>query len=138
MIDVKLLALMVPILLLYVPNSIDAAECQASLMAKDMEELTAFTFSISNECPDIYGFYLTPTNNDHITISKNPQGWSGGGDEHKFLILITRSDPVVSGNVSEEFVVNLIGPDSHELNWSIADENLMPVYWNKIVIESSD
>jgi hypothetical protein len=101
-----------------------------------MEELTVFTFSISNECPDIYGFYLIPTNNDHITVNENPQGWSGGGDEHKFLILITRSDPVLSGNISGEFVVNLVGPDSHELNWSIADENLMPVYWNKIVIES--
>ena len=134
----KLLALLVPFLLLYVPYNIDALECQASLTAKDMKELTVFTFSISNECPDIYGFYLTPTNNDHIMASNNPQGWSGGGDEHKFLILMTRSDPVNTGGVSGEFVVSLIGTDSHELNWSIADENLMPVYWNKIVIESSD
>jgi hypothetical protein len=103
-----------------------------------MKELTVFTFSISNGCPDVYGFYLTPTNNDHIMASNNPQGWSGGGDEHKFLILMTRSDPVNTGGVSGEFVVSLIGTDSHELNWSIADENLMPVYWNKIVIESSD
>ena len=134
----KLLTLLVPILLLYVPYNVDALECQASLTAKDMQELTVFTFSISNECPDIYGFYLTPTNNDHITVSNNPQGWSGGGDEHEFLILITRTDPVNSGNVSGEFVVSLIGSDSHELNWSIADENLMPVYWDRIVIESSD
>ena len=131
----KLLALLGPILLVYVPYNIDALECQASLTARDMEELTVFTFSISNECPDIYGFYLTPTNNDHITVSKNPQGWSGGGDEHEFLIFMTRTNPVLFGNVSEEFVVSLMGPDSHELNWSIADENLMPVYWNKIVIE---
>jgi hypothetical protein len=123
-------------LLLYVPYNVDAAKCQASLDAKDMEDLTVFTFNIGNECPDIYGFFLTPTNNDHIIASNNPQGWSGGGNEHKFLILITRSDPVLSGNVSEEFVVSLIGPDSHELNWSITDENLMPVYWNKIVIQS--
>ena len=138
MIDVKLLALLAPVLLLYVPYNVDAAECQASLTARDVEELTAFTFSISDECPDIYGFYLTPTNNDHIMASNNPHGWSGGGDEHKFVIWMTRTDPVLSGDVSGEFVVSLIGPDSHELNWSIADENLMPVYWNKIVIESSD
>ena len=137
MIDVKLLALLVPVLLSYVPYNIDAAECRADLAARNMEELTVFTFSISNECPDIYGFYLTPTNNDHIMVSSNPQGWSGGGDEHEFLILITHNDPVVSGDVSGEFVVSLIGPDSHELNWSIADENLMPVYWDKIVIENS-
>ncbi|MGH9921488.1 MAG: hypothetical protein ACRD38_01915 [Nitrososphaerales archaeon] len=134
----KLLALLVPLLLLYVPYNIDAFNCQASLTARDMEELTVFTFYISNECPDIYGFYLTPTNNDHITVSNNPPGWSGGGDEHKFIIWITRNDPVLSGSVSGEFVVSLIGPDSHELNWSIADENLMPVYWDKLVIESSD
>ena len=135
MIDVKLLALLIPLSLLYVPYNIDAAECQASLTARDMEELTVFAFNIGNECPDIYGFYLTPTNNDHITVNENPAGWSGGGDEHKFLILITRSDPVLSGSVSGEFIVNLVGPDSHELNWSVADENLMPVYWDKIVIE---
>ncbi|MFY3740064.1 MAG: hypothetical protein HMLIMOIP_000489 [Candidatus Nitrosomirales archaeon] len=122
-------------MLLYVPYNVDALECQASLAAMDMEELTVFAFSISDECPDIYGFYLTPTNNDHIMVSNNPQGWSGGGDEHEFVILITGSDPVHSGSVSGEFVVNLIGPDSHELNWSIADENLMPVYWDKIVIK---
>jgi hypothetical protein len=132
---VKLLALLVPFMLLYVPYNVDALECQASLAAMDMEELTVFTFSISDECPDIYGFYLTPTNNDHIMVSNNPQGWSGGGDEHEFVILITGSDPVRSGSVSGEFVVNLIGPDSHELNWSIADENIMPVYWDKIVIK---
>lgn len=131
----KLLALLVPFMLLYVPYNVDALECQASLAAMDMEELTVFTFSISDECPDIYGFYLTPTNNDHIMVSNNPQGWSGGGDEHEFVILITGSDPVRSGSVSGEFVVNLIGPDSHELNWSIADENIMPVYWDKIVIK---
>jgi len=133
---VKLLALLFPTLLLYVPYNIDALECHATLTASDIEELTVFTFSISNECPDIYGFYLTPTNNDHITVNENPDGWSGGGDEHKFLILITRSDPVLSGSISGEFIVNLVGPDSHELNWSIADENLMPVYWDRIVIET--
>ncbi len=132
----KLLALLFPTLLLYVPYNIDALECHATLTASDIEELTVFTFSISNECPDIYGFYLTPTNNDHITVNENPDGWSGGGDEHKFLILITRSDPVLSGSISGEFIVNLVGPDSHELNWSIADENLMPVYWDRIVIET--
>lgn len=131
----KLLALLLPLLLLYVPYNIDALECQATFTAKDMEELTVFTFSTSNECPDIYGFYLTPTNNDHITVNNNPAGWSGGGDERKFLILITRNNPVLSGSVSGEFKVNLVGPDSHELNWSIADENLMTVYWDKIIIE---
>src|SRR5574341_633493 len=130
MIDVKLLAALVPLLLLYVPYNIDALECQATLTAKDMEELTVFTFSISDACPDVYGFYLTPTNNDHIMVSSGPQGWSGGGDEHEFLILITQNNPVVSGGASGEFVVSLIGPDSHELNWSVADENLMPIYWN--------
>lgn len=133
----KFLALLVPILLVYLPYNIDAVECQASLTAEDMEELTVFTFSISNECPDIYGFYLTPTNNDHITASNNPQGWFGGGDKHNFVVWITRNDPVLSGDVSGEFMVSLIGLDSHELNWSVADENLMPVYWDKIVVERS-
>jgi len=133
----KLLALLIPIIFVYMPSDVNAVEYQASVTAKSIEELTIFLFSISNECPNIYGFYLTPTNNDHIIANSSPQGWFGGGDKHNFVIWTTQSNPVHSGNVSGEFIVTLLGSDSHELNWSIADENLMPVYWGKIVIESS-
>jgi len=121
----------------HVSYDVNAEECQASVMTKSMEELRIFTFSISNECPDIYGFYLTPTSNDDIVANSSPQGWFGGGDKHNFVIWTTQSNPVRSGDVSGEFIVTLLGSDSHELNWSIADENLMPVYWDKIVIGSS-
>lgn len=122
---------------MHMPNDVNAAECHASIMANSMEELTIFTFSISNECPYIYGFYLTPTSNDDITVNSSPQGWFGGGDKHNFVIWTTQSNPVRSGDVSGEFIVILLGSGSHELNWSIADENLMPVYWDKIVIGNS-
>jgi hypothetical protein len=124
-------------MLVYLPYDVQGVECNASLTARYMEEHTAFTFSVSKECPDIYGFYLTPTNNDHIMINNSPEGWSGGGDKHNFLIWLTRNEPVQAGTASGEFIVTLIGPDSHELNWSIADENLMPIYWDRIVIENS-
>lgn len=119
------------------PHDVNAMECQASVMASVMEELTSFAFSISNECPYIYGFYLTPISNDDIVTDSSPQGWFGGGAKHNFVIWITQSNPVHSGDVSGEFIVTLLGSNSHELNWSITDENLMPVYWDKIVIGSS-
>jgi len=121
----------------HVSYDVNAEECQASVMTKSMEELTVFTFSISNECPNIYGFYLTPTTNDDITAKSSPQGWSGGGDKHNFVVWTTQSNPVHSGDVSEEFAVALLGSGLHELNWSVADENLIPVYWDRIVIENS-
>ena len=135
-INVKFLVFLVPIMLVYLPYDAHGVECQADLAAKTMEEMIIFSFSVSEECPDIYGFYLTPTNNDHIMLNNSPLGWSGGGDKHNFLVWITHSEPVLSGDVSGEFIVTLNGSDSHELNWSVADENLMPVYWNKIVIKS--
>jgi hypothetical protein len=134
---VKLLALLIPIVLVQIPYDINAVECHASIAAKSVEELTVFTFRISNGCPDIYGFYLTPTTNDDIIEKSSPQGWFGGGDKNNFVIWTTHSNPVRSGDVSEEFIVVLLGSGLHELNWSIADENLMPVYWGKIVIENS-
>jgi len=133
----KLFSLLIPIVMVCMPNYVNAVECQATILAKSVEELTVFTFSISNECPDIYGFYLTPTNNDDIVAKSSPQAWSGGGDKHNFVVWMTQNNPVRSGDVSGEFIVTLLGSDSHELNWSIVDENLMPVYWSKIVIENS-
>jgi len=133
----KLIALLIPIVFAYIPNYVSAEECQASIMAKIMEESAIFTFSISNGCPAIYGFYLTPTNNDDIVAKSSPQGWFGGGDKHNFVVWTTQSNPVRPSEVSGEFIVTLLGSDSHELNWSIADENLMPVYWDRTNIGSS-
>lgn len=68
------LAVILQIILLQIPYKVNAEECQATVIAKSIGEFTLFTFSTSRECPDIYGFYLTPTNNDDIVAQSSPQG----------------------------------------------------------------
>jgi hypothetical protein len=125
------------LLLVCVPYQTGAVECAANITAESQGKVTTFRFTVGEGCPSIYGFYVTPTDNDNIDVKVSPKGWSGGGAKHNFVIWTTKTDPVHSGEISGEFVATFSRADSHELNWSVADVGLGAVAWGKIVVEKS-
>lgn len=122
------------LLLVCIPYQIDAVECTANIVAESQGKVTTFRFTVGEGCPSIYGFSVTPTDNDKIDVKASPKGWSGGGANHDFIIWTTKSSPVLPGEVSGEFVATFSRADSHELNWSVTDVGLGSVAWGKIIV----
>ena len=126
------------LLLVYMPYQTSAVECTVDIIAESKGKVTTFRFTVGEGCPAIYGFYVTPTDNDKIDVKSSPKGWNGGGAKHDFIIWTTRSSPVHPGKISAEFIATFSRADSHELNWSVGDVGLGSVYWSKIVVEKSN
>jgi hypothetical protein len=123
------------LLLVCIPYQTSAVECTANITAESQGKVTTFRFTVGEGCPAIYGFYVTPTDNDKIDVKASPKGWSGGGVKHNFIIWTTKTNPVHSNEISGEFVATFSRADSHELNWSVADVGLGAVAWGKIIVE---
>jgi hypothetical protein len=121
--------------LVYMPFQTKAEECDANVAAESSGKVTTFRFTVGYGCPEIYGFYVIPTDNVSIDVKSSPKGWTGGGVKHDFVIWVTGSNPVYAGETSGEFIANFSRADSHELNWSVADVGLIPVDWGHIVLE---
>jgi hypothetical protein len=122
------------LLLVCMPYQTDAVECTANIAAESQGKVTTFRFTVGEGCPSIYGFSVTPTDNDKIDVKVSPKGWSGGGAKHNFIIWTTRSSPVGTGGISGEFVATFSRADSHELNWSVMDVGFGAVTWGKIIV----